>query len=211
MKVVAEVSSDIPDGLGPVESNTSLLSNKSNQSVQSVHSEKSIKSNHTEISVNQSITSILSEQSESGDVIATISTDVQVNQSNTSIKSNQSDKTNHIQPTRQSPLQQKENLQKSVLSEEHTQQNVQSENTIQQNVLAEKSTNVHSDSIITSINTAKGKDSVPIIPLDHSPRLGPREQRSDSDTVVSPRSLPDHFFTRHTPELRKKGFEERAL
>lgn len=86
-----------------------------------------------------------------------------------------------------------------------------------------KETNVtnHSEAVVTTeqrdqpLEDVQAKlghdeqDSPNIISLDNSPKI---DRSFDPDGVKgSPRALPDHYFNRHTPELKKKGFEERAL
>lgn len=83
--------------------------------------------------------------------------------------------------------------------------NGQSDSTMKENIQS----NDQSAAALTGTSVpllSDGDDPVQIIPLDRSPKKDHRP-----GVVSSPNSLPDHFFTRHTPELRKKGFEERAL
>ena len=189
MKVIAEVSNST-DGVGHTKSDTSFLSdrsiqsNKSGRSAQSVQSEKSVHSNHTEISVKSDLSekSIRSEQSERS-VMATATDDIRSNQSEKSIKSGQSDRLVGSNPIEAVKIDQS-NKSPSKVPDENTQQ---------------KS---------SQSQVSHDEDFVQIIPLDKSPKT---ERIIESEPVASPRSLPDHFFTRHTPELRKKGFEERAL
>ena len=183
MKVEAEVSTSVADELGPINSNISVISNQSNKSARSAQSVQS------EMSVNTNHTE----------------TSVDKDELDKSIKSEQSERSGMI-----------------VIAEDV--KSVQSDNNSIRLSDKVKETN-HSEAAIKTIEQRdqplEGQlvqsklgydehDSPNIISLDNSPKID-RSFDPDDGVKGSPRALPDHYFNRHTPELKKKGFEERAL